>query len=191
MRARLLALAAFLAAAAGGGIYFVNFNTATVDRLSDGFGALEVIDRSQCTMANCNAAACNQAANILADAGSACTLKLVDCPIRLGPRARAMAADAGVIFSASKYQQVRLIAMRCAGVGGPNFAVPVDDNGWPSFATTPVALTCAWKPVGGSNCVRLDGGDPGNENTMQPGQFVGAGCVLKSCWEFAGDSSAP
>ena len=50
---------------------------------------------------------------------------------------------------------------------------------------------CAWKPNTGAACVRLDGGNPGVANTMQPGQWIGAGCALKACVEIAGDSSAP
>lgn len=54
-----------------------------------------------------------------------------------------------------------------------------------------VAHSCAWRPAGGSNCALVDGGNPGDQNTMLPGQWVGAGCRPKSCVEIAGDSSDP
>lgn len=57
-----------------------------------------------------------------------------------------------------------------------------------------VSHRCAWKPNASADCMlRRDGGtvDPGVENTMQPGDFVGTGCVLKSCTEIAGETSAP
>lgn len=53
------------------------------------------------------------------------------------------------------------------------------------------AHSCAWKPSAGAVCTKSDGGNPGVENTMQPGTWVGAGCRPKSCVEIAGESSAP
>lgn len=50
---------------------------------------------------------------------------------------------------------------------------------------------CAWKPNAGAACTKTDGGNPGVENTMRPGTYVGAGCVKKSCVEMAGESSRP
>ncbi len=50
---------------------------------------------------------------------------------------------------------------------------------------------CAWKPTAEADCAIWDGGDPGVENTMRAGVFVGAGCVKKSCVEIAGESSRP
>lgn len=192
MKARLVAIAAALIAG-GVGIFFYAYNDAAQAEFAGGAGALEIIDRSQCSMSNCNAAACNQAQNILNDAGSgSCSLKMVECPVRLGARARALAADAGVSFGPGRYQQVRFVAMKCPSQDGGNaFGVAVDDAGWPVFATSSVAFPCAWKARDGGVCTRVDGGNPGFENTMQPGQFAGAGCQLKACVEIAGDSSAP
>lgn len=50
---------------------------------------------------------------------------------------------------------------------------------------------CAWRPLGGTNCTRIDGGNPGDQNTMGPGQFTGTGCVRKACVEIAGETSTP
>lgn len=47
---------------------------------------------------------------------------------------------------------------------------------------------CAWRPIKGADCVRFDGGDPGDENTMQAGEWFGAGCIRKACVIFAGES---
>jgi hypothetical protein len=186
---QLLLLAAFLASAGAGTIFFVNLNTGAVDRMPDSFGNFEVLDRNLCTSSACNAAECQRALNILVDAGSQCTVRFVDCPVRLGQRARNIAADAGVVFSAAKYQQVRFVVERCPSGG---MAVPVDDNGFPIFTTQSVQYPCAWKnPDAGGVCTLTDGGDPGLFNTMQPGAFTGAGCQRKSCSEFQGDTSAP
>lgn len=46
---------------------------------------------------------------------------------------------------------------------------------------------CAWKPDAKSECFRLDGGDPGIENTMQAGQWSGPSCVRKACVILAGE----
>lgn len=192
MRARLLAIAATLATA-GAGVTFVFWNAPSIETdMPRAFGNLEVVDRSQCSVSNCNTQQCTSAENILADAGSTCTARFIDCPIRVGPKARALAADAGVALTAARYQQIRLIALRCPTAGG-GFAlgIPVTDAGWPFFDVTPRPHLCAWKPRDGGVCTTLDGGNPGFENTMQPGQFAGAGCVLKSCVEIAGETSAP
>ncbi len=47
---------------------------------------------------------------------------------------------------------------------------------------------CAWRPIGTvkSLCTKIDGGDPGFENTMQNGQWVGVGCVRKACVVVSG-----
>jgi hypothetical protein len=191
MKAKLLALAAFLAAA-GAGVYFVDFDTGGVTAMAESFGNFEVVDKSQCSMGPCNTAQCNASRNILADAGSPCLLRLVECPVRLGQRARNQAADAGVAFPAGKYHQVQFVAVRCAAAGGGfSLGVPVDDAGFPVNAVSSVPHPCAWKPTAGATCARADGGNPGVENTMQPGNWVGAGCVRKACVEFAGESSAP
>lgn len=57
------------------------------------------------------------------------------------------------------------------------------------FRVTP--HLCAWRPSAVAACTRLDGGSPGVENTMQPGAWVGSGCVVKSCVEIAGEDSRP
>ncbi len=185
MKALLLAFAAYLSNQDG--IHFVTFNDATENAAADRHGSLEVVDRNACTISACNATQCIQAGNILADAGSAAVLKFADCPLRIGQRARDIASDAGLIFPAGVYQQARFIVMKV----GTTYGVPVTDTGWPVYAVSSQAFPCAWKPVGGSNCTKLDGGNPGTENTMQSGDWVGAGCVRKACVEIAGTSSAP
>ncbi len=185
MKARLLAIAAFLATLAGGSIVYVNWSDGTEATLVGGFGAFEVVDKSRCDVSACNAAQCQQARNILIDGGSEATLVLAECPVRFGQKARNLASDAGIVFSAAKYQQVRFVAMKL----GTSYAVAVDDAGWPVHAVAAINQPCAWKPAGGSNCTRGDAGDPGFENVMQPGDWVGAGCVRKSCVIVAGDSN--
>lgn len=48
---------------------------------------------------------------------------------------------------------------------------------------------CARRPKGAakSSCTLADGGDPGDENTMQNGQWKGAGCVKRACVILAGE----
>lgn len=53
-------------------------------------------------------------------------------------------------------------------------------------AAQPIADSCAWRPKGGIDCTRADGSNPGDENTMMPGAYSGAGCVKKSCYVIAG-----
>lgn len=191
MRAKLLALAAALSALGGGAVYFLGWDSAEVTRLPESFGALEVVSREHCSTSACGSAQCDAARAILADAGSPCTLRYVECPVRLGAKARAQAADAGVAFSAARYQQVRLIALRCPADGGFALGIPVNADGWPQFATVAAPHPCAWKPTAGAACARVDGGDPGERNTMQPGEWAGAGCVRKACVEIAGTTSDP
>lgn len=52
---------------------------------------------------------------------------------------------------------------------------------------------CAWRPEGvkPSTCTKVDGGDPGDENTMLEGQWVGAGCKRKACVKLAGERDQP
>lgn len=52
---------------------------------------------------------------------------------------------------------------------------------------------CAWRPAGAAknSCRKRDGGDPGDENTMQEGEFAGAGCIRKACVEISGFPSGP
>jgi len=74
-------------------------------------------------------------------------------------------------------------------------AVPVDDNGWPSYAVGRQAHKCAWKLNATDLCFQGDGGviderssDGGwDPNTRQPGDFTGPGCTRRSCVEIAGD----
>ncbi len=192
-RAQLLALSVLVASGIGGAVYFVNRSDAALSTMADSFGALEVVDRSQCSVSACNAAACVQAKNVLSDAGSLCTVGFLSCPVRFGRRARNLADDAGMAYGAALYQQIKVVGARCQVDGGFAYGIPVDDAGWPIFATSVDAFPCAWRPrdAGAAVCTRLDGGDPGLENTMQPGSFTGAGCQPKSCVEIAGESSAP
>lgn len=194
MRARLLALAALVSSLVAGTVIFVNWNTGEVNGTIDSFGALELVDRSQCTMAACGAAQCTQANAILADAGSSCLTRLVECPFRIGPRIRAIGADAGVTFGPQKYQRVRLIALRCPAAGGGfSFGVPTDDNGWPIYAVTPgVTPACVRAPVaGGVTCTRaeLDGGQRyfGAGNVFPAAEARGTGCQPVECTVMAGD----
>jgi hypothetical protein len=187
MRARLLAVAAFLAAAVGGGLFFVNWDSGAASTIADLPGGFEAYDRSKCSIAPCNAPACQQARNILADAGSADTLHLVECPVRVGVVARAVLADGGTILSASPYQQIRFIAMRDPGTGA--VAVPVDDAGWPQFAVAVGTPGCRKRPAGTSLalCSRVDGGDQGDENQAPAAELTGGGCVGVPCGVIAGD----
>lgn len=50
-----------------------------------------------------------------------------------------------------------------------------------------VGHACAWKPTAGAACTKSDGGDPGVQNTMQPGTFAGASCVARPCVMVQGD----
>lgn len=50
---------------------------------------------------------------------------------------------------------------------------------------------CAWRPRDASDCTTADGGDPGDENTMQAGEWSGPGCVRKACVVVAGEDSRP
>lgn len=193
MKNKLIAIALTLGAL-GTGSYFVNWNTGQVDdTLIDSFGALESYDKSQCSVSACNTAQCNAARRHLDDAGfTNALLREVECPFRIGQRARNIAADAGFALGPAKYQMLRMVAMRRpVDGGGFAFGVAVDDKGWPIEAVATGTFPCAWKPRDGGVCTTLDGGDPGVENTMQPGQWAGAGCVRKACVEIAGDSSAP
>lgn len=200
MKARLLALAAFLATA-GAGIYFFNLNTGAPFSLPSSFGVFEIVDRNQCTVSACGAPACDNALALLLDGGvSDATIKFVECPFRIGPRVRNLAADAGVIFSSTQYQMVKLIVMnRPTAGGGIATGIPVDDNGWPSFAVAHGTYPCAWKAAPTDDCTLIDGGviderssDGGwDPNTKLPGQFAGTNCTRKTCVEIAGDPSTP
>ncbi len=185
MKQKLLAVAALLLAM-GGGVVFINWDASPVEitQLPESFGNIEVIDRSLCTVSACNSAACVTALAMLADGGvTDATMRFVECPIRLGARARAFAADAGVIFPAGTYQQIRLIAMRRNGAIG----IAVDANGWPVYAVASINSPCAWKPNAGAACTRVDGGVALTQSVMDPGQWAGLGCVRRSCVQIAGD----
>ncbi len=180
MKALLLALAAYLSARNGAGlVYWTSASYA-------GETGLEIVDRNSCSVSNCGAAQCVQANNILADAGSACTVKFVDCGLRINATARDMAADAGLIFPSGSYQQARFIAMRCGNALG----VPVTDAGWPIYTATSQPFPCAWSNPDSGVCTGIDGGAVENFLTLRAGEFSGS-CQRKSCFEFAGDSSAP
>jgi hypothetical protein len=184
MRAKLLALAAALAAL-GSGVFFLTFSDAEQASLPESFGNLEIVDRSQCSISACNAAQCVQAANILSDAGSSCTLRFVECPFRVGARARAWFADGGVTLSASKYQQVKLVAMRC----GSSLAIPVDDAGFPVYMAATGTPGCRKRDAGMplASCSKLDGGDQGTDNQAPAAELTGAGCTSVPCGVIAGD----
>lgn len=63
---------------------------------------------------------------------------------------------------------------------------------WGAARPFRVALhVCAWRPTAGAACTTLDGGNPGVRNTMQPGQWAGAGCQRKACVVIAGEDSSP
>lgn len=195
MKARLLALAAVLALAGVGAVKFLNWNDATsADAVTGGVGLLEVIDRSKCSVAACNAPTCTQAQGILNDAGTPCTVGFVDCSVRIGAPARAMAADAGFTFGPQIYQRVRLIGMRCAVDGGFAYAVPVTDAGWPIFAVTTTTPLCVRAPLdGGTSCLRKglqpDGGAAffGTGNVFPSGQAAGSNCEQVECGVVFGD----
>lgn len=185
MRAKLLAIAAILGTVIGGGVILVSWND-PVEELPLSFGAFEVVDKALCSVSVCNSAACQTALNILADGGvTDATMRFVECPVRLAQQVRNLAADAGTALPATKYAQMRLTAMRRNGVLG----IAVDDGGWPIHAVLSIASPCAWKPSAGAACSKVDGGDPGVENTLQPGEWVGAACVRKSCVVVAGDDN--
>lgn len=173
MKARLVAIAALLASL-GGGIYFVNWENATLVA-----PAVEIVSFDSCSTSACATPNCEAGNRHLADAGSPCVLRNAECAARR--------LDGG-----SRYWQVEVTAMRCPRAGGGfNWAVALNDAGQMIDAAVEKPFPCAWKPNAGATCTKLDGGNPGVQNTMQPGQWVGAGCVRKSCIEIAGDSSAP
>jgi hypothetical protein len=181
MKNKLLALATTLSALAAG-VYFVNFDSGAVDPQLENFGAFETYDKSQCVTSACNTIQCQQALDILADAGSSCTPRFAECPIRVSQRIRNIGADAGFNFGPEKYQNIKLIALKC----GARFGVPVEANGWPTFAVASGTPGCVYKPQGGA-CTRLDGGDPGVDNQYPVGQLTGAGCLSVTCGCIAGD----
>ncbi len=194
MKQRLIAIAIFLGAAGGGTFWFLNWNTGLEDTtIPDSIGGLEVYDKSRCDVSPCTTPACVVARGHLDDAGyTDALLKLVECPFRIGARARALAADAGFSMPAGNYVQLQLVAMRRPAIdGGFAFGIATKDNGWPMDAVATGTFPCAWKPTAFAACTKIDGGNPGVTNTMQAGMWAGAGCVRKACTEMAGTGSAP
>lgn len=197
-RARIIALATILAGLGAGTVKFLYGNAPSVaaamqaDTVVGGFGSLEVLDRSQCSVAACNAPACQQAQAVLDDAGQACAVGFVDCSVRIGAKARTLASSAGVTLGPQTYQRVRLIGMRCAVDGGFTYGVPVDDAGWPIYAVTTATPLCVRAPLdGGLDCER-DEGDGGSRfigtgNVFPVAKGVGAQCEAVECTVFSGD----
>ncbi len=204
MKSKLIAMAVLVASFGAGRVVFVNWDSGQVDAtLPDSFGALEAYDKSLCTADPCASPAvavnCEAARRHLDDAGyTNAILREIECTFRIGQRAKDMAADAGFALSVgsdggvAKYQQIRFVAMRRPGIdGGFAYAIATKDNGWPIEAALVGTFPCAWRNDAGATCGFVDGGEPGLQNTMQAGQWVGAGCWRKSCVEVAGDTSAP
>ncbi len=53
------------------------------------------------------------------------------------------------------------------------------------------ATVCAMRRKGSKEpleCQRIDGGDPGEENVMQGGEWIGTGCIPAPCVIFSGDA---
>lgn len=193
MRARLLALAALVSALGAGVVIWAQWGDSTIDATPELPGGWEMIDRGSCTTAPCGALKCLQAQDVLTDAGRGdCDTRLVECDVRMGARARAMALDAGDAPAAEKYQRVRFVALRCPGVdGGRAFGIPVDDAGYPVWGTVAVTPRCVRAPVGVQTCQR-DEGDGGSRwfgdlNVFPAALAKGSGCQPVSCTVMFGD----
>ena len=173
---RILMIAVALSLATGG-VYSYFWSDATLAP-----DAADIFDWTRCTSSSCGTASCNAMNNHLTDAGSPCVVRLAECLARR--------QDAG---PGARYWQVSVEAMRCPVAGGVAWAIAVDDAGTPLKASVQVPFPCAWRPLGVSPslCMRFDGGTVGDETTMDPGEWTGAGCVRKACREAQGDSSAP
>lgn len=195
-RAQLLALAAAVGALGAGGALFWNRDTSTVDKTIEDVGAWEQIDKSSCSTAACNTAQCTAAKNVLTDAGSSCTPRLVSCDFRVSPRMRACFADAGTPLSAKRYQRLQVVALRCPGRdGGFAFGTPFDANQCPIFAAAVDTPLCVRAPLdGGPNCLRLgaalDGGARffGTGNVFPASQSSGSQCEPVGCSVMYGDN---
>lgn len=192
MRQRLLALAALVSAAGAGTLVLADWDTGLPVNVPP--GGFEVLDRSDCTPAVCGLNACDNANNVLADAGDPCRTRLVACDVRIGGKARAWLSDAGLTLGPKPYQRIQFIGLRCpAADGGFAFGVPMDDNGLPQFVRA-VAQTprCVRAPVGNTTCLRAetDGGSRffGEMNVFPSGEARGAGCEACGCVHMAGDS---
>jgi hypothetical protein len=196
VKARLLALAALVAAAGAGTLVLVDWDTAQPVKAPP--GAFEILDRTSCTVAACGAQLCAQADNVLVDAGSACSTRLVTCDVRVGQQARDWAADAGLTLGAKRYQRLRFVGLRCPGAdGGSSFGVPMDSTGMPQFASvTTQAPRCARAPLdGGLDCLRtgaaVDGGARffGTGNVFLAGEASGTQCEAVQCGVVFGDDA--
>lgn len=194
MRQRLLALAVAVIGAGAGTVLLVDWDTGQVVDARP--GAFEFLDRSACSQSACGASLCVQANDVLADAGSACTTRFGTCDFRVGARARAWAADAGLTLGPSRYQRLRLVGLRCPAVdGGFAFGVPMDDAGMPQFASvTQLTPLCVRAPLdGGTDCKKLgaevDGGARfiGTGNVFPAAAAAGAQCEPVACSVFFGD----
>lgn len=195
MRQKILALAALIAAAGAGTVWFVNFEDAHVERGFINIGAWEVIDMDSVTMRACNTQQCTAAQNILEDAGSSCIPRFAAADFRIGQRLRNLATDAGVTLGSQKYQRIELIAMRCPGVdGGFAFGVPMTDAGWPIYAVAVTPPRCVRAPTDGGSCLRRlpDAGAVffGVGNVMPVDAGVGAQCEPCGCGVMFGDNPA-
>jgi hypothetical protein len=193
MKQKLLALAATLTALGAGAVVFLNWNDGTVERVIVANGSWEAVDRDSCTAGACTTQQCTAASNHLADAGSPCVPRFVDCDYRISQRMRDLASGAGVVLGPQKYQRLRLIALRCPGAdGGLTFGVPLDDAGWPFYAAAVTPPMCVRAPLdGGLGCTRrlADGGTRfhGTGNVMPVDAGVGAQCEAVGCTVFYGD----
>lgn len=193
MKSRLLALAALLSSAVAGTLLLVNWDTGQMVQAPQ--GAFEIINRSSCTVAACGANLCLQANDVLADAGSSCTSRLVTCDVRVGQQARDWATDAGLALGAQRYQRLRFVGLRCPGVdGGFSFGVPMDDTGMPQFASiAQQPALCVRAPVDGSGTCTRDQHDGGSRyfgagNVFPAGDAVGPDCQAVECAVMFGDN---
>lgn len=194
-RAQIIAVAAALSALTAGTIVFLTSDADTgIDGTLTAPAMFQMLDRSQCTPSACNAPACNLAKAVLLDAGQPCTVGFANCSARIGPIARAFAADAGVLLPPSLYQRLGFIAMRCTVPGGFTYGVPVNDAGWPLFGVQVMTPLCVRAPLdGGNTCLRaggeLDGGNRffGTGNVFPAGQAAGSNCEPVECTVLAGE----
>lgn len=195
-KGQLLAVAAAISALAAGTVVFLTQNSAdsSIDGTTAAPTMFQLVDRSTCSVAACNSTQCTQAKNVLNDAGSPCTVGFADCSARVGPVARNIAADAGLVFGPALYQRVRFVGMRCPVAGGFTYAIPVDDAGWPVFALQTTTPLCVRAPLdGGTNCLRQgllpDGGAGffGTGNVFPSALSAGSNCDQVECTVVYGD----
>jgi len=150
----------------------------------------------------------------LVDAGiAACDPVVVRVRARIPPPAlRARLADAGLDvpdmtrpdggIRPRRFTQVTMRARLC----GNDLVLPIQANGETGLevfgeaelltdaglgpARPQVDEQCACRRRGGVCRLRSDGGLVPFDTELQPGTFVGAGCVAKSCGEIAGEQGA-